>query len=137
MSVRAIEVRLLAELRQFAGLLARPKDSRRHRDAPSLSHHLPEPAPKEADDDDLLAFLTPTPRPLDYNDPRPKTLKLDIKSVTVHHVENVTYGKSSFPSGAPPLREARSEVLVSTRWSGTAGLEKALRSSECLKGAGN
>jgi hypothetical protein len=26
-----------------------------------------------------------------------KTLQLDIKSVTVHHVESVTYGKSSFP----------------------------------------
>jgi len=59
----------------------------------------PEPASNKADDDDLpiLAFLQPTPRPEDHDDPRPKTLRLDITSVTVHHVENVTYGKSSFP----------------------------------------
>jgi hypothetical protein len=57
----------------------------------------PESVPGKADDEELLAFPPPTARPVDHDDHRPKTLKLDIKSVTVHHIEKVTYGTSSFP----------------------------------------
>jgi hypothetical protein len=52
--------------------------------------------PSRARHDDLLACIPGLPRPVAYDDSRPETLKLDITSVTVHHVENVTYGKSSF-----------------------------------------
>lgn len=52
-------------------------------------------ADKKHDEDDLVALLLTFPGEEKTKDMRAATLRLDVKSVSVHHVENVTYGKES------------------------------------------
>ena len=56
-----------------------------------------ETAANNIPDDNLHLILPGMPKTHDDDDSRPNTLRVDVKSVTVHHVENVTYGKASFP----------------------------------------
>ena len=54
-------------------------------------------AAKKADEDDcFLPAFSPLPSTTSHDDAREATLRLDVKSVCVHHVRNVTYGKESF-----------------------------------------
>jgi hypothetical protein len=62
----------------------------------SVSEQTPPEPPKKTEDDDLAAFLPGVPRSAGYEDSRPPTLKLDIKSMSVHHIESVTYGTAGF-----------------------------------------
>jgi hypothetical protein len=54
--------------------------------------------PKEAEESEDDDFLLPVLQPILNTDAdaRNVTLRLDVKSIRVHHIQNVTYGKESF-----------------------------------------
>lgn len=62
-----------------------------------VSERTPTPPPAEAEPEPDFPIIVFSPaQPGDFDDPRPPTLRLDAKSVTVEHIESVTYETSSF-----------------------------------------